>query len=142
MAIANVMKMLDINNQAVRTPLDLLGLFQAGLFAKTIGMLEKNLSVKPKDMARLLSVSPRTIDRYRVDSKKKLSPAISERVIKIAMVKDRSEDVFEDPKAATAWLKSESVALGGKTPLELMEFDLGIDLVMKELIRIEHGVLS
>jgi uncharacterized protein (DUF2384 family) len=62
--------------------------------------------------------------------------------MKIAMVKDRCEEVFEDPKAATAWLKAESVALGGKTPLELMEFDLGIDLVMKELIRIEHGIVS
>lgn len=141
MALTNVMKMLDINN-AVRNPLDLLRLFQAGLFAKTIEILERSLSLGNKDMARLLSVSTRTIDRYKVDSNKILSPAISERIVKIAMVKDKCEEVFEDSRAAMEWLKSESVALGGRTPLEIMEFDLGIDLVTKELIRIEHGIVS
>jgi putative toxin-antitoxin system antitoxin component (TIGR02293 family) len=60
---------------------------------------------------------------------------------KIHVIK-RCEEVFEDPKTATAWLRLESVALGGKTPLELMESDHGRNLVIDELGRIERGIVS
>lgn len=143
MAIANVMKMLNINKKGIYNTLDLVEFLQdEGLLAKTIKILEKSLALKTGDMARLLAVSPRTIERYKVDSRKKLSPHISARLVKIAIAKDRCEEVFEDSKICHEWLFSENVALGGRIPMELMMFDLGIDLVMNELGRIEHGVVS
>jgi putative toxin-antitoxin system antitoxin component (TIGR02293 family) len=60
---------------------------------------------------------------------------------KIHVIK-KCEEVFEDPKAAAAWLRLESVALGGKTPFELMESEHGRNLVIDELGRIEHGIVS
>jgi len=142
MAFANVIKRLDIKGQTVRNPLDMVDILQGGLFAKTVEILEEYLSIKSREMAHLLSVSERTIDRYKVDCKKKLNPAISERIFRIAMVKDKCDEVFGDPDLCAEWLTSENMAMGGKSPLELMKFDLGIDLVIKELGRIEHGIVS
>ncbi|PKN17921.1 MAG: hypothetical protein CVU71_10340 [Deltaproteobacteria bacterium HGW-Deltaproteobacteria-6] len=60
----------------------------------------------------------------------------------ITHVMKRCEEVFEDPNACTEWLNSEVIALGGKTPMEMMKTDIGIDLVLTELVRIEHGIVS
>lgn len=142
MAIAHVIKMLDLNDTAVRNHLDLVNLGRRGLPQKSIKNLEKILSVKPIDMARLLAVSVRTLERFNKDTEKKLNPVMSERILRIAMVKDRCEDVFENPDVCTEWVKSENAALGGRTPLELMASDFGIDMILTELGRIEHGIVS
>ncbi len=67
---------------------------------------------------------------------------ISARISGIEMVKKRCIEVFGDPKIATEWLESEVKALGGKTPWEVMETAEGIELVLVELGRIEHGIVS
>lgn len=38
------------------------------------------------------------------------------------------------------WLKSPNAALGGATPLSLLDTDIGTESVMDTLGRIEHGV--
>jgi len=67
---------------------------------------------------------------------------ISARISGIEMVKKRCTEVFGDPKIATEWLESEVKALGGKTPWEVMKTAEGIELVLVELGRIEHGIVS
>jgi hypothetical protein len=55
---------------------------------------------------------------------------------------DPAMEVFESAEGAQAWLTSPVVALGGKTPLEMMETAEGIELVIKELGRIKYGIIS
>ncbi len=57
-------------------------------------------------------------------------------------VQKRSMEVFDRTELAEGWLKSPVFALGGNTPMELMITDKGIDLVLNELGRIEHGIVS
>lgn len=53
----------------------------------------------------------------------------------------KAESVFESKSKALSWMKSPSLALGGKSPNELIE--LGeYKLVIDELNRIEHGIYS
>jgi uncharacterized protein (DUF2384 family) len=53
----------------------------------------------------------------------------------------KGEEVFgEDP--LRVWLKETNKALGGKTPLSLLASDFGIDMVLDELHKIEHGIIS
>lgn len=40
------------------------------------------------------------------------------------------------------WLNSESIALGGVKPKDLLDDVDGIEKVINEIIRIDHGVLS
>lgn len=58
------------------------------------------------------------------------------------MVRNKCIEVFGNPQAAEDWLISEVVALGGKTPLALIESEAGINMVMQELVRIKHGIVS
>jgi len=69
-------------------------------------------------------------------------PTMKKYVSALSNVQKRCEEVFGDPNAAEAWLKSKVIALRGKTPLEMMETDTGVDLVLTELGRIEHGIVS
>ncbi|HPL63043.1 MAG TPA: DUF2384 domain-containing protein [Syntrophales bacterium] len=126
---------------AVRSIIDLISLSKKGLPKKSISKLEEDLSIKTDELALLLMISKKTLSRYKSGADN-LNSAVSERILRIAMVSQRCEEVFEDRKICNDWLKSESIALGGKTPLELMESDFGIDLVLTELTRIEHGVVS
>lgn len=142
MGIANVMKMLSIKDKATHSPYDILDILQNGIGTKTIAVLEKSLDVKPAQMARILGISLKTLQRYKAAPHRKLNPDISERIMRIATLKDRTLEVFEDDTKATHWLRSPSIALGWRAPLDIIPFNLGIDLVMNELGRIEHGVVS
>ncbi|PKN17919.1 MAG: hypothetical protein CVU71_10330 [Deltaproteobacteria bacterium HGW-Deltaproteobacteria-6] len=54
----------------------------------------------------------------------------------------RAIDVFGDEEKAKQWFSSPQKALGGKTPLEYSESDVGAQEVEDLLGRIEWGVYS
>lgn len=51
-----------------------------------------------------------------------------------------AEETFEEAATAAEWLESPSQALGGVIPLQMLGTDDGLDQVLRELIRICHGV--
>ena len=53
----------------------------------------------------------------------------------------KAESVFGSRPKALSWLKSPSLALGGKSPNELLK-EGGHQLVIDELNRIEYGIYS
>lgn len=48
--------------------------------------------------------------------------------------------VFEDTEVALGWIQSSNSSLGGVTPLSLLDTEMGADVVLDTLGRIEHGV--
>lgn len=54
----------------------------------------------------------------------------------------RGLEVFEDKEKLILWLKHPSKALGGRTPLSMLNSRPGTDLLLDELGRIEAGVYS
>lgn len=141
MAISAVAEMLGIKGR-VKTEMDLMALSEKGLPKKVVPRLVKRLSVSLTEIAPLLLVSRKTVERYKTNPESPLSPPVSERVLQIALVVKRCEEVFEDPKLCKEWLKSENPALSGRIPLELLKTNFGINMVLSELTRIEHGVIS
>lgn len=71
-----------------------------------------------------------------------LSPEESAKFVRFARVVERAETVFEEPGGALDWLQSPNAALGGVTPLSLLDTDIGADSVLDTLGRIEHGVFA
>lgn len=61
---------------------------------------------------------------------------------KLFLIEQRYKEVFGNSETGNDWMKTKNLALGGKTPLELMESDQGIDVVLMVLGRIEHGIIS
>ena len=127
----------------IQTPFDLLKLTEKGLPRKAIAQLEGILYLKPSEIAPMLHVSSRTIERYKKEkSNKKLNSAITERILRIAMVVARCKEVFENPELCEEWLKTKNEVLGNKEPISLLRWNFGIDMVLDELGRIEHGIFA
>ena len=93
------------------------------------------------EWAAYLQLSERTIQRNQKENKP-FQLIQSERIVELAMLYEYGVDVFGDKDNFTVWLNAASVALGGRTPKELLDTQLGIGMVKDELGRIEHGVLA
>ena len=66
----------------------------------------------------------------------------SGKMVRLAQVVERAVEVFEDENAALSWLKSPNAALGGSSPLPLLDTALGSMAVSGTLGRIEHGMFA
>lgn len=110
-----------------------------GLSGEIVVKLSKKMRVPQKEMADWLHTTTRTVQRH-IEAQEKLSPEISDRLAQLVMVYCRCNEVFQDEEKVSTWLKSPNFALGGVTPFSLMDTTIGIELVVDELGRIEHGV--
>jgi putative toxin-antitoxin system antitoxin component (TIGR02293 family) len=122
------------------TSLDLVDLGEKGLTKASLSRLAEYLRLTSAQMARLLPVTARTLQRYT--KKRPLSPVVSGHMLEIAGVAVRGVEVFGEKDVFLTWMSRPSVALGNRKPLDLLSSPLGIDLVLDELGRIEHGVFS
>lgn len=139
MELSHVKQVLGLK-ETIRTPLDLIELGGKGISKGAVSRLAKHLSLGLQEMAPLLSVNLRTIQRYNAE--RVFSRPVSERILRIALVVSKGEEIFENVEQFNTWLKEPNRALADKKPLDLLVSDFGIDLVLDELGRIEQGIIS
>jgi len=106
-------------------------------FDKIVGNAPFSLA----EWANYLQLSERTIQRAQKE-KKAFQPIQSERIVELAMLYEYGVEVFGDKENFNVWLNAKSIALGGRTPKELLDTMFGVGMVKDELGRIEHGVLA
>ncbi len=85
-------------------------------------------------------ISPRTLSRRK--EARKLNREESDRVMRVARVAAHAVDVFGNEEKARAWLNKPCRALGGAIPTTLLDTDLGVQTVDKELHAIGHGLFA
>jgi len=127
----------DTLEYTVDSDLDLIALARKGVLKKSVHNLAKFGSIPMKDMAKLLPISERSLQRYSNDER--LNQGISEHVIIISKVLIRAGDVFGDSEKLKHWLNTPSIGLGQRTPLSLLDTSFGAQLVADELGRLEYG---
>ncbi len=93
------------------------------------------------DWATLLNLSAKSLHRYKAGSKH-FKPLQSEKIIEMAEVAKVGTEVFGDPEKFRLWLNTPSFALGSMKPIDLLQDSYGKELVLTELVRIEHGILA
>lgn len=111
-----------------------------GLPTETVVKLSNSLDMPLKAIAEIAAISQSTLSRRK--RKGRLKADESDRIVRLARLRDRAVEVFEDDRQANRWLKSALPSLGGYSPLEYAESELGAQEVMNLLGRIEHGVYS
>jgi putative toxin-antitoxin system antitoxin component (TIGR02293 family) len=125
----------------VRSRMGFVGLVRQGLpwasFEKTLEGLQLTLD----DASESLKLPKRTLLRRKAKASR-LAPGESERLVRLARVGARANEVFGNRQKAHTWLRSPNRALGGFSPLGLLDTDIGAQAVEDELVRIEHGVYS
>ena len=119
---------------------DLIALGHHGVTKDALLNLARYLSVSMNQIAALLPITERTIQRY--NRSRHFSQAVSEQILQIAEVIAKGVEVFENKNNFLVWMKQHNVALGRKTPLSLLSSRFGTQMVLDELGRIEHGVVS
>ena len=143
MEVAQISKILGgerILHVRVRQRQDLISLSDHGVTKGALLNLMRYLHFSLNQMADLLSISGRTIQRY--SHGKHFNRPTSEQILQIAEVAAKGVQVFEDRDNFLAWMKQNNVALGGKSPQSLLSTRFGTQMVLDELGRMEHGVVS
>ena len=120
--------------------LDWIDLVRKGISAASVDTTLKVLGIGQSELSRALGIPERTLARRKREGF--LSAEESGKMVRLAQVIERAVDVFESESSALDWLKHANPALGGNTPLFLMDTELGSTAVMHTLGRIEHGVFT
>lgn len=123
-----------------RTTLDWVSVIRKGISSAAADSLAKALDVTQSELAAALGIPERTLARRKREGM--FSSEESAKLVRLARVIRRAEQVFEDRDTALDWLKSGNAALAGATPLSLLDTDVGAESVTDTLGRIEHGVFS
>lgn len=118
----------------------LISLTRKGLPRRTVDNLAHALGMSVGEIARLLPISLRTLQRYQ--NKQLLDKDLSDHLIQITKVFARAVEVFGTQQQAALWLKSPIMALGNVRPIEMLDTSTGAELVTTILGRIEYGVYS
>lgn len=122
------------------SPLDWVPVIRLGLSAAAIDALTRFMRLSRAELAAALGIPERTLARRKREGR--LNSEESSKLIRLARVLERAEEVFEDLNTAVDWLKTVNASLGGVTPLSLLDTDIGAEGVMDTLGRIEHGVFA
>jgi len=119
---------------------DFIDVIRKGIPKKAIDTLIDKTGIPANEMAVLMRLSDRTLRRYKPQTL--LNPEQSERVVELARLYSRGEEVFGKLESFKEWMNSTVMALGNIKPKELLDTSLGIEILMNELGKIEHGIFA
>jgi putative toxin-antitoxin system antitoxin component (TIGR02293 family) len=111
-----------------------------GLPISSLDAVTERFGFGRDQVAAVLHLPRRTLARRR--KQQHLTPEESDRLFRLARVAAQAVDVLGSREKAGRWLRHPNRALGGETPLSLVDTDAGARQVEEILGRIEHGVYS
>lgn len=139
-SITEVLGGSDVIHTKIKSRMDLIELSNEGITKDALMRLVKYLNLSMSQMAKLIAITERTIQRYAL--KEHFNPVVSEQILQIAEVAARGTNVFEDKDRFLSWVNQPNKALANKTPLSLLSSRFGTEMVLDEMGRIEHGIFS
>jgi putative toxin-antitoxin system antitoxin component (TIGR02293 family) len=93
------------------------------------------------EWAAILHVSERTLQRY-AKSNGTFAPMNAERALQIAKVLEQGKTTFGSSDLFYKWLKGNPAMLEGELSFESLTSAEGIQLLLTQLGRIQHGILA
>jgi putative toxin-antitoxin system antitoxin component (TIGR02293 family) len=140
-AIAEILGGRKVLGKAVKNPDDLAHLVRKGLPAGSVTALAEKLHLGNSVLSRKLGIPQRTLTR-RLSQASLLTPAESDRTVRMARVYASAIEMIGDQEKAIEWLRTPNRALGGERPLDRLDTDTGARMVEDVLGRIAYGVYS
>jgi putative toxin-antitoxin system antitoxin component (TIGR02293 family) len=92
------------------------------------------------EMAAIIHTSDRTLRRYTPSQK--LSQEQSERMVELARLYTRGEEVFGNIPEFRQWMNTQLATFGNKKPKDYLDTSLGIAMITDELGRIQNGIFA
>ncbi|MBX7225664.1 MAG: DUF2384 domain-containing protein [Chitinophagales bacterium] len=114
---------------------------KAGLPYSFFEVIKENAPFSESDWADFLDISTKTLQRYKTSEDHLFKSIYSEKIIELAEVTKIGMDVFGTTEKFELWLNTPNYALGNVLPKTLLKDSYGKELVVGELVRINHGIL-
>lgn len=127
-------------SREVRNTEDLKKWIREGLPFTSLEAVMEQFGLKREEVSWALDLPLRTLARRKQE--RRLSPGESDRLFRVVRIAVQAAEVLGGREEASRWLHASNRALGGQTPLELLDTDLGSRQIEDVLGRIEHGVYS
>lgn len=124
----------------VKNNMDFIRCIREGLPRKSLDSLLHVTGITTDEITGIIRTSDRTLRRYGAEQK--LSAEQTERLIEIAKLYSRGEEVLGSMEAFKEWMDSTVLALGNNKPKAFLDTSIGIEMLMNELGRIEHGIFA
>ncbi len=140
-AIAEVLGGRKVLGKTIKKPDDLARLVRRGLPARSVTALAETLHLGNSVLSQKLGIPQRTLTR-RLSQPSLLTPAESDRTVRMARVCANAVEMIGDQEKAIEWLRTPNRALGGERPLDQLDTDTGARMVEDILGRIAYGVYS
>ena len=142
--VRRVLSLLSLENEknfdSLKSKTDSIGFIRKGVPKKAVDELCDITGFSALEMANILHTTDRTLRRYTANQL--LNPEQSERLVELAFLYARGEEVFNTMDQFKLWMSSPVMALGNKMPKEFLDTSMGIDMLMDELGRIEYGIFA
>lgn len=143
--VRSIFLLLGIPNESsahppIKNNADFIDIIRDGIPRKSIDHLMENTGLTVVEISNIIRTSDRTLRRYT--AKQKLNPEQTERILELARLYSRGEEVFGQMEKFKSWMNNPVMALGNKKPKEFLDTSIGIELLMNELGRIEHGIFA
>ncbi len=124
----------------VRNALDMANAIEHGLPLTSAWQVRSHLALSEQELAALLGVSTKTLQRLGRQPDARLATIQSDRLYRLARIFQLAEQVLEDTDSARRWLKTPAPGLEQRTPLDLLRTEIGARQVENLLGCIEHGL--
>ncbi|MEO5909517.1 MAG: antitoxin Xre/MbcA/ParS toxin-binding domain-containing protein [Pelobium sp.] len=122
------------------SPVNRLSVIKGGLSSSSIRDLLTISGATRLDIAKNLDLTEPTL-RKHIATDKGLSTSLSEHVLFLLELYDKGIDTFGSVDEFKNWLPQHNIGIDAK-PNDLLDSITGINMVMNELNRIDHGVLA
>jgi putative toxin-antitoxin system antitoxin component (TIGR02293 family) len=120
------------------SPATKINLIRSGVVARVVNDMVEYLDV-PKAVVFKVLHTPESTAHKLIRDNRTLDAATTERVVRVAEVARLAEATLGGRHAAAAWLRTTNHALGGTTPLSLLDTEPGANEVRRILAAIDHG---
>lgn len=111
-----------------------------GLPYAALDAVAARFGLTSQELVVLLALAPRTLARRKAEQRLRASE--SDRLFRVTRIAALTEEVLGSTEKARRWLHSPNRGLGNRSPLDLLDTDLGVQQIEDLLIQIAHGVHS
>lgn len=119
----------------------IISMIRGGIPYRLFQVIRDSSPYSEVDWSVFLNISAKSLQRYKQNASV-FKPSQSEKIIEVAEVTQKGVDTFGDVNKFKLWLETPNFSLGNVKPLELLKDSYGKEMVISELVRIDHGVLA
>lgn len=127
--------------ESYKSPSDQVILSRKGVTPLLFTGITDAFNLSNKELATLLDISARSIDRY-LKAGKVVRGLVAQRLITLSELYVDGLNTFGSREKFLKWLDSSLPALGQTTPKSFLDTQSGIDLIIQELGKIRHGIFA